>query len=74
MARKYSHTPVSVAVGLPACPDCDALRGDPCRTPGWKTRFPHEGRIRVARIDGIRLWFDDAEVSRGEIARAEGKS
>lgn len=38
-------TPVSGAIGLPACPDCRALAGDPCRTSGNRTRGPHARRL-----------------------------
>jgi len=46
--------PVADAIQLPACPDCRAAKGDPCRTPGDRTRKPHAGRLRVAQIDGTR--------------------
>lgn len=51
-------TPVEAAIGLPACPDCKASRGDPCRTPGDKTRHPHAGRYRLAKMQGIVPWFE----------------
>lgn len=58
MVTERKRTPVTVAIDLPPCPDCLALRGDPCRTGSDRTRFPHAGRLRVAKIDGIKLWFE----------------
>jgi hypothetical protein len=26
------------------CPKCQAAKGDPCRTPNWKTTRPHKER------------------------------
>ena len=40
-------TPVGAAIGLGACDNCKALRGDPCRTPNGRTRMPHAGRRRI---------------------------
>lgn len=51
-------TAVPAAFGYPACPDCLAGRGDPCRTPSGKTRHPHHGRNRIAAMDGIPMWWD----------------
>ena len=52
MTVVFKKTPVVVSFGLPACPDCEASRGDPCRTSGGATRMPHVSRERVAEIDG----------------------
>lgn len=37
--------PIAAALKLPPCAKCKALRGDPCRTPAWRTRMPHAGRV-----------------------------
>lgn len=39
-----SHVRDAATRSLPSCPKCKALPGDPCRTPGWKTRKPHKER------------------------------
>lgn len=39
-----SHVLEASRLNLPPCPACDALRGDPCRTPNYATRKPHEAR------------------------------
>lgn len=56
MALFFKKTPVVVSFDYPACPDCDAGRGDPCRTRTGNTRMPHAGRDRVALMDGIVPW------------------
>lgn len=40
-------SPVGAAIGLGACDECEALRGDPCRAPSGRTRMPHAGRARA---------------------------
>jgi hypothetical protein len=42
-----ASTPIGAALGLGACKDCEALRGDPCRGPSGRTRMPHVGRRRI---------------------------
>lgn len=44
MTTRRKDTPVTAAITLPKCVECSALRGDPCRTPSGKTRFPHDER------------------------------
>lgn len=41
---------------LPPCPLCQALQGDPCRTPNWETTKPHAARERAykRREEAIR--------------------
>lgn len=50
-------TPVTASIRYPACTNCGALKGDPCRTPGGKTRFPHEERETAAAYMGITPWW-----------------
>lgn len=66
-ARK---SPVEAAIGYPACSNCGALRGDPCRTPGWKTRLPHAARDEAAARLGIPPWWGAGEASEGDLGAA----
>jgi hypothetical protein len=53
-----SHIAFASKHNLPPCPTCKAWRGDPCRTPGWKTRAPHKDRWRVAADEAHRTDAD----------------
>jgi hypothetical protein len=52
-------TPVEACIDLPACTQCHALKGDPCRTPSDRTRHPHDNRVIEARYLGIKIWYED---------------
>jgi hypothetical protein len=36
------------AIGRPPCPTCGVGAGDPCRTPTFRTRAPHQARVASA--------------------------
>lgn len=57
--KASKKTPITAAIGYPRCAKCEALRGDPCRTPSGKTRFPHDERNAAAERHGIPLWWRD---------------
>lgn len=44
LVARISHVLHAAQNNLPRCPTCEALPGDPCRTPSWKTRKPHADR------------------------------
>jgi hypothetical protein len=39
----------------PDCPHCLSGRGDPCRTPSFKTCKPHKERIEECKRQGIKV-------------------
>ena len=41
---KARHVQDAAERDMEPCPTCKANRGDPCRTPSWRTREPHGGR------------------------------
>lgn len=46
-----SHILHAVENNLRPCPRCKAERGDPCRTPSWRTRAPHVERYGPPKGD-----------------------
>lgn len=43
---RKSHILDASERALPPCTTCGARQGDPCRSPSWRTREPHTGRVR----------------------------
>lgn len=44
LARRRGYGEQAARNKLPACPKCGAAKGDPCRTPAYRTTAPHAGR------------------------------
>jgi hypothetical protein len=42
--RRHGYVEQASADRLPECPKCGAPKGDPCRTPSYRTTSPHAGR------------------------------
>jgi len=49
---KMSPVRDAITRSLPACRLCGAMRGDPCRTPQWKTTKPHMVREKEKEAQG----------------------
>lgn len=76
LARFFSvKSPVASAAvyGLPSCPKCAALAGDPCRRPNGITTFPHRARLEPVAHDRRKFWRMFREHER-ELTRTYGES